>query len=199
MNAKIVNFKHNEIKQFFFITRSFDTMFLLTASEVILGTAIIMGLSAVVTILLRICSRPRHGRSLRNNRNVPDQLGRTGIRVSLTSLQQRVMSKLRDRPPRYETRHNYEYQRRETSTRIAVLNPAASISVANIPPPAYENGSDNNSVRFIDYLVMILKRKTAVLGTFVTVFYWKQLKVARIVENSFWSSFQLFFGGRLHF
>lgn len=125
-------------------------MFLLTASEVILGTAVVMGLSALVTILLRVCSRPRFARNSADP-NIPDEFGRTGIRASLTSLQQRVMSKLRDRPPRYETRHNYEYQRRDRNTRITVLNPAAAAaatSLADIPPPAYEN-DDNSSVRFI--------------------------------------------------
>lgn len=124
---------------FSFVIRSFEAMFLLTASEVILGAAIIMGLSALVTVLLRVCSSRRYPR---NAPNIPDEFGRNGQRVSLTSLQQRVLSKLRDRPPRYETRHNYEYQRREAGTRIPVLNPGAS----NIPPPSYEN-NDNNSVR----------------------------------------------------
>lgn len=131
---------------FHFIIRSFEEMFLLTATEVILGTAIIMGLSALVTILLRICSRSRISRNSRNIQNPPDEFGRTGIRISLTSLQQRVMSKLRDRPPRYETRHNYEYQRRERGTRIPVLNPAAATMSNDIPPPSYEAG-DVNSVR----------------------------------------------------
>jgi hypothetical protein len=121
-------------------------MFLLTASEVVLGTAIIMGLSAIVTILLRVCSRPRLPRNGPNASNIPDEFGRGGLRVSLTSLQQRVMSKLRDRPPRYETRHNFEYQRREQNRRISVLNPGAALPVANIPPPAYEANSENSSV-----------------------------------------------------
>lgn len=121
-------------------------MFLLTASEVILGTAIIMGLSAIVTVLLRVCSRPRYARNNQNIQNVPNEFGRTGLRVSLTSLQQRVMSKLRDRPPRYETRHNYEYQRRGSNTRISVLNPGATLAATNIPPPSYDANSDSNSV-----------------------------------------------------
>lgn len=125
---------------FHFVIRSFEEMFLLTATEVILGTAIIMGLSALVTILLRMCSRSRLARNSRNIQNLPDEFGRTGIRISLTSMQQRVMSKLRDRPPRYETRHNYEYQRRERSTRIPVLNPAAATMSNDIPPPLYEAG-----------------------------------------------------------
>jgi len=117
--------------------RSFEAMFLLTACEVILAAAFIMGVSALVTVLLRICFSRRYPR---NAPNTPDEFGRNGQRVSLTSLQQRVLAKLRDRPPRYETRHNYEYQRRETNSRIPVLNPGAS----NIPPPSYEN-NDNNS------------------------------------------------------
>lgn len=121
---------------------------MLTASEVVLGTAIIMGLSAIVTVLLRVCSRSRPAGNNRNLSNAPDEFGRTGIRVSLSSMQQRVMSKLRDRPPRYETRHNYEYQNRERSTRIAVLNPAVALAATNtnIPPPAYDASGDNNSV-----------------------------------------------------
>jgi hypothetical protein len=117
-------------------------MFLLTASEIVLGTAIIMGLSAIVTVLLRICARPPYVRRSQTGSIVPDEFGRVGNRMSLTSLQQRVMSKLRDRPPRYETRHNYEYQRRSQSSLPATLNPAAA---SNVPPPAYES-SDNNSV-----------------------------------------------------
>lgn len=119
-------------------------MFDLTLTQVIFGTAIIMALSALVTVLLKICARPRLIARTHNIQMVPDEFGRMGIRVSLTSLQQRVMSKLRDRPPRYETRHNYDYQRRDGGTRIPVLNPGASYA---IPPPAYEATSDNNSVR----------------------------------------------------
>lgn len=138
--------KSLRFKNFSFV-RSIKTMFLLTASEVVLGTAIIMGLSALITVLLRVCTtRPRYGGNSQENSNNPDEFGRTGIRVSLTSLQQRVMSKLRDRPPRYETRHNYEYQRREGNTRIPVLNPGATSMAANVPPPTYETG-DNISVR----------------------------------------------------
>lgn len=130
-------------------------MFLLTAGEILLGTAIIMGLSALVTLLLRTCTRSR---IQRNGRDIPDFLDafeRNENRASLTSLQQTVISKLRDRPPRYETRHNYEYRQREdvntnsehpaTSIRnVSVLNPNASRS--NEPPPPYEPVDDANSV-----------------------------------------------------
>lgn len=138
-----------DVTEHFSSFRSFGSMFLVTASQVILGIALIMGISALVTVMLRVCSSRRYPRSGQNLSNVPDEFGRVGgTRVSVTSLQQRVMTKMRDRPPRYETRHNYEYQRREGCTRIPILNPAASVaaSEASIPPPAYEN-SDNNSVR----------------------------------------------------
>jgi len=124
--------------------KSLKTIVMLTVFEVVLGTAIIMALSALVTILLKICSRPRLSRNAQEDPNNPDELGRNGVRVSLTSLQQRVMTKLRDRPPRYETRHNYEYQRREGITRISVLNPGATSMAADMPPPTYE-ASDSNT------------------------------------------------------
>ena len=136
-------------------------MFLLTAGEVLLGTAIIMGLSALVTLLLRACTTSRMPR---NGQDIPDldAFDRNGNRASLTSLQQSVMSKLRDRPPRYETRHNYEYRRRvdsgddreieqthqATSIRnVTVLNPNANR--INEPPPPYETAEDANSVSLI--------------------------------------------------
>jgi hypothetical protein len=141
-------------------------MFLLTASEVVLGTAIIMGLSALATVLLRICSRPAYVRNSQNISTIPNEFGRMGTRVSLTSLQQRVMSKLRDRPPRYETRHNYEYQRREASTRITVLNPAATTECAfNIPPPAYEP-NDNSSVRIFQFRPQLFQLRYFLLGRY---------------------------------
>lgn len=138
----------------------------MTASEVVLGTAIIMGLSALVTVVLRICTSRR--RSSRTVTDTPGDFDRMGaLRISLSSLQQRVMSKLRDRPPRYETRHNYEYQRRKTSTRIPVLNPAAVLAAVNepsIPPPAYETNSDDNSVRESSVEVSEVAESCVILG-----------------------------------
>jgi len=132
-------------------------MFALTAFQVVLAAAIIMGLSALVTILLRLCTASRFAR--RNEQTTPDEFARIGggLRLSLTSLQQRVMTKLRDRPPRYETRHNYEYRKRDgNSQRIAVLNPAAAAAsvvddpVLAGPPPSYDT-NDTNSVSFAQF------------------------------------------------
>ncbi|CAO1389704.1 unnamed protein product [Diamesa serratosioi] len=109
-------------------------MFVLTVSEIFLATAIIMGLTAAVTIMLRLCTRPVQDF---NQSTATTVIPRGGIRVSLTSLQQRVMSKLRDRPPRYETRHNYEYNQRERSVAAAVITMEPKAS--NEPPPPYDN------------------------------------------------------------
>lgn len=146
---------------FFFLLSCFRTnsenignMFLLTAGEVLLGTAIIMGLSALVTLLLRTCTRSRMQRNGRDVSDFLDVFERNNNRASLTSLQQSVISKLRDRPPRYETRHNYEYRRREATTdrdenplssirNISVLNP--NVNRSSEPPPAYEVSTEDAS------------------------------------------------------
>lgn len=129
-------------------------MFLLTAGEVLLGTAIIMGLSALVTLMIRMFTRSRLTRNGRIQ-SLSEALDRNNTRSSLTSLQQTVLTKLRDRPPRYETRHNYEYRRREQNEEgleerremsirnVGVLNPGVENTD---PPPPYEN-SDITSVR----------------------------------------------------
>ncbi|KAG5683279.1 hypothetical protein PVAND_012569 [Polypedilum vanderplanki] len=131
---------------------SLSNMFLLTAGEVLLGCAIIMGLSALVTMMLRVCTRSRLARNRREISDLDEVLQRCDNRASLTSLQQDVVAKLRDRPPRYETRHNYEYRRRETDDdsegtaasfrNVAVLNPGAS-RLSEPPPPYIENGDSS--------------------------------------------------------
>lgn len=132
-----------------------SNMFLLTAGEVLLATAVVMGLSALVTMMIRMFSRSRLTRSRRIH-SLSEALDRNNNRASLTSLQQNVLSKLRDRPPRYETRHNYEYRRRDQDeegaseergvniSNIAVLNPGASNQEQ--PPPPYENDETTTSV-----------------------------------------------------
>lgn len=69
------------------------------------------------------------------NPETTDAIPRNGIRASLTSLQKRIISQLKDRPPRYETRHNYEYRQRETPE---VRVTSASLPVPNEPPPNYD-------------------------------------------------------------
>lgn len=64
-----------------------------------------------------------------------DGVPRNGIRASLTSLQKRIMNQLKDRPPRYETRHNYQYNQRETSENVEGQSPGP---MPNQPPPIYD-------------------------------------------------------------
>lgn len=132
-------------------------MFVLIAGEILLGTAVIMGLSVIVTIMLRMCTRSRL--SNRRNPRFAEAFERNDNRASLTSLQQTIIDKMRDRPPRYETRHNYEYRRREQSDEgtssneigirgIAILNPGARCE----PPPPYEmEHTDDSLVSFFYY------------------------------------------------
>lgn len=130
-------------------------MFLFIAGEILLGTALIMGLSAIVTILLRMCTRSRLSRERRMT-SFTEAFERSDTRASLSSLQQTIIDKMRDRPPRYETRHNYEYRRREQSEEencsrntgirsIPILNPGANDLTICEPPPSYETG-ENSSV-----------------------------------------------------
>lgn len=130
-------------------------MFLFLAGEILLGTALIMGLSAIVTILLRMCTRSRLSRERRGMTSFAEAFERSDIRASLTSLQQTIIDKMRDRPPRYETRHNYEYRRREQSQEeengsrevgirsISILNPGAQDRTRCEPPPSYETGESS--------------------------------------------------------
>lgn len=136
-------------------------MFLFIAGEILLGIALIMGLSAVVTILLRMCTRSRLSRDRRIT-SFTEGFDRNDNRTSsLSSLQRTIIDKMRDRPPRYETRHNYEYRRREQSEEeygsrnvgircISILNPGVSERTNCEPPPTYETG-ENSSV-FISIL-----------------------------------------------
>lgn len=129
---------------------------MLTVGEILLGTVLVIGLSALVTILVRMFSRTRLTRS-RRIQSLSQAFDRNNNRASLTSLQQTVLSKLRDRPPRYETRHNYEYRRREENEEgasgregvsirnVSVLNPGARSQ--SEPPPPYEN-DENTSVSY---------------------------------------------------
>lgn len=88
-------------------------------------------------------------RKHRNNGQqiLESELPRTGSRrTSLSSIQIRVLRRLRDRPPKYETRHNYEFhQREQTDTgeepranTTPVSEPARTAPTIGAPPPAYD-------------------------------------------------------------
>ena len=81
----------------------------------------------------------------RNNQVLESEFRQSVVsRVSLSSIQQRVIRRLRDRPPKYETRHNYEYQQRQTERQISQqsssVEPDRQSNPAPVggPPPAYD-------------------------------------------------------------
>ncbi|EAT35439.1 AAEL012398-PA [Aedes aegypti] len=122
------------------------SLFFLTAAQVALATAMVIGVSALATLMyktFRARSRNNSQRPLGNN------LNRTGSsRISLSSIQIRVLRRLRDRPPKYETRHNYDFHQREQAaprddgprTNTTPVNQPGGRSdpIIGAPPPAYD-------------------------------------------------------------
>lgn len=124
-----------------------DSLFFLTAAQVALATAMVIGIAALATLLYKTF---RARSSANNSHNQPtagdDLQNRFSLsRVSLTSIQIRVLRRLRDRPPKYETRHNYEFHQREQQTQTSpttTSQPTADPEPITIrigdPPPAYD-------------------------------------------------------------
>ncbi|XP_058811355.1 uncharacterized protein LOC131676251 isoform X2 [Topomyia yanbarensis] len=123
-----------------------DSLFFLTAAQVALATAMIIGISALATLLYKTFrARTRNN----NQQRLESELSRSNTsRISLSSIQLRVLRRLRDRPPKYETRHNYEFHQREqaqeTQPRRNNPSPASSCPTTpsrrppGDPPPAYD-------------------------------------------------------------
>uniref|UniRef100_A0A182VPP5 Uncharacterized protein n=1 Tax=Anopheles minimus TaxID=112268 RepID=A0A182VPP5_9DIPT len=118
-----------------------ESLFFLTAAQVALATAMVLGVISLSFLLYKTL----RNRLRRNNQVLESEFRQSVVsRVSLSSIQQRVIRRLRDRPPKYETRHNYEYQQRQTERQIS----QQSASTNNIeqpnatpiggPPPAYD-------------------------------------------------------------
>lgn len=75
-------------------------------------------------------------------------------RVSLTSLQQRVVTRLRDRPPGYETQRNYDYQQSQSrdentatpnntvSSAVLIDPPRSRTMLPGEPPPCYDENTE---------------------------------------------------------
>lgn len=95
--------------------------------------------------------RSRRGRSNRNTEATESEFQRVA-RASLSSIQIRVISRLRDRPPKYETQHNYdmrmqrqeeeeEVQRRNNSN--VNLSTTSIESAGNQAPPPYEGSKES--------------------------------------------------------
>lgn len=66
-----------------------------------------MGLAALIMVMYRLCTKPRYLRrqhlAEQEHRNL-DRSYAGYLRASLTSIQIRVLTRLRDRPPRYDNR-----------------------------------------------------------------------------------------------
>lgn len=115
--------------------RNQETLFFLTAAQVALATAMVLGVISLSFLLYKTLRN-----RLRRNNQVLQSESRQSVvsRVSLSSIQQRVVRRLRDRPPKYETRHNYEYQQRQTERQNSQQNPPTEPVPISGPPPAYE-------------------------------------------------------------
>ncbi|XP_053685830.1 uncharacterized protein LOC128735364 [Sabethes cyaneus] len=116
-----------------------DSLFFLTAAQVALATAMVIGVSALATLLyktFRARARNANQQTLESDQNRP-----RASRLSLSSIQIRVLRRLRDRPPKYETRHNYEFHQRERTgqtnqQRRHDTSPVSSPT--GDPPPTYD-------------------------------------------------------------
>ncbi|KAL5283156.1 hypothetical protein ACFFRR_005837 [Megaselia abdita] len=79
----------------------------ITASQIALSIALLMGLAALLMVMYRLCTKPRYLRRQHLAEREYRQLDRSYacyLRASLTSIQIRVLTRLRDRPPRYDNR-----------------------------------------------------------------------------------------------
>ncbi|XP_055637497.1 uncharacterized protein LOC129776102 isoform X2 [Toxorhynchites rutilus septentrionalis] len=116
-----------------------DSIFFITAAQFALVTAMVLGILALGLLLYKTC----RARTRRNAQpSSENEISRFSLsRISLTSIQVRVLRRLRDRPPKYETRHNYEFNRRErsqASPRRHTTTPVSRQSGLGDPPPAYD-------------------------------------------------------------
>lgn len=130
-----------------------DSLFFLTAAQVALATAMVIGIAALATLLYKTFRARSRANNSSNQRRLSSAGGdnlqnRSSLsRVSLTSIQIRVLRRLRDRPPKYETRHNYEFHQREQQTQTSPTTPTAQPAAPDSepitirigdPPPAYD-------------------------------------------------------------
>lgn len=131
-----------------------------------------MGSVALITLMYRICSKPATGNSGRYGRRSPTANGRCarghqshadaaaagGLpptafqrlsqRLSLTSMQARVMSRLRDQPPKYESQHHYD-TRMQLDQRSPPTSDDAVVTVA-VDPASTSDGVRTVAVRMTD-------------------------------------------------
>ncbi|XP_055697316.1 uncharacterized protein LOC129798281 [Phlebotomus papatasi] len=110
-----------------------------TASQIALSAALIIGIAALATLLFRMCSKRSLSDRPRNQGLLSDERGRLSAeRASLSSIQIRILQRLRDRPPRYETRHNFNFRSQSVEAGIAPPSydsAAATSTDSDLPPP----------------------------------------------------------------
>ncbi|KAG4079885.1 hypothetical protein HA402_015016 [Bradysia odoriphaga] len=127
----------------------------MNASQIALIAALIMGAAALATLLYRICTKPTYfGRSRRlhsgRNAEASESDFQRVARTSLSSIQIRVLSRLRDRPPKYETQHNYDMriQRQEeeiqrTNDSSVNISTISALSAEEHAPPSYDGSKES--------------------------------------------------------
>lgn len=99
-----------------------QTAIFITASQIALSIALLMGLAALVMVMYRLCTKPRYLRRQHLAEQEHRSLDRSYagyLRSSLTSIQIRVLRRLRDRPPTYDNR--------------------ISATQEFVPPPSYDS------------------------------------------------------------
>ncbi|XP_059611578.1 uncharacterized protein LOC132258327 [Phlebotomus argentipes] len=111
-----------------------------TASQIALSAALIIGIAALATLLFRMCSKRSLADRPRNRGLLSEDDARfSSERASLSSIQIRILQRLRDRPPRYETRHNYNFRSQSQDAGIAPpsYDSTAAPSTDTELPPSY--------------------------------------------------------------
>ncbi|XP_055381879.1 putative uncharacterized protein DDB_G0286901 [Condylostylus longicornis] len=124
--------------------------YLVTASQIALSAALIMGIAALAMVVYRLCTRPkylsaRHRAALaraRGNQNDNDPANNypSDARTSLTSMQIRVINRLRDRPPTYDGINNSNVRDRNSNGLTSAPN---IITATNINS---SNNINNNGI-----------------------------------------------------
>lgn len=119
-------------------------------TQIAILAAIISGFSTCIIYAIMFYCKARFSRNSDESISNTSDFNQPAAPVSFSPLQQRVITKLRDRPPRYEPSQSAECRRSDhDSSSVFMINLEASSKAAsclNIPPPAYEL-SDKTSVR----------------------------------------------------
>jgi len=138
-----------------------DELFYVTISQIALVTAMFLGMLALLVLLYRTCIKFAYifGRRARDSEVRTHNIGhmqRLGFtRTSITSIQRRVITRLKDRPPRYAR----AILENNTNNNGQIVNDQSCV-VLGEPPPMYEssNAVDIESHRDLppDYSIAVI-------------------------------------------